>query len=99
MQMQELLAGCELGTKKELAKLLAGCHEELPLSSHYDYHLLAQSLAASPPPIETVLERLRSAGYAASRTHFSGTGVKTGAPLPVLLDAICPSGSTGKKPD
>jgi len=99
MQMQEQIAGCELGTKKELSKLLAVCHEELPLSSHYDYHLLAQSLAASPPPIEEVLERLRSAGYAASRTHFSGTGVKTGAPLPVLLDAIRPSGSTGKKTD
>ena len=78
----------ELGTQKDLEKLLLTCREELPLSSHYDYHLLARSLAVSPPPIDTVLEQLRSAGYAASRTHFSGTGVKTDAPLPVLLAAI-----------
>lgn len=88
VQMQGQLASCELGTQKDLEKLLLTCREELPLSSHYDYHLLARSLAVSPPPIDTVLEQLRSAGYAASRTHFSGTGVKTDAPLPVLLAAI-----------
>ena len=91
-QMQERLACSELGTKKDLAKLLGTCWEELPLSSHYDYHLLARSLAVSPPPIDTVLERLRSAGYAASRTHFSGTGVKTDAPLRVLLETIGTAG-------
>ncbi len=88
VQMQDQLACSTLGTHKDLAKLLVTCREELPLSSHYDYHLLARSRAVSPPPIDTVLERLRSAGYAASRTHFSGTGVKTDAPLPVLLDTI-----------
>jgi len=87
-RMQEQVAVSELGTKKELGKLLEICREELPRSSHYDYHLLAQSLAVSPPRIETVLSTLRSAGYAASRTHFSGTGIKTDAPLPVLLDTI-----------
>jgi tRNA (guanine26-N2/guanine27-N2)-dimethyltransferase len=98
-QMLEQLASCNLGTKKELEKLLTVCHEELPLSSHYDYHHLAQSLAASPPKIEIVLERLRLAGYAASRTHFSGTGLKTDAPLPVLLDAISTSGKLTKNSD
>ncbi|MGD0535446.1 MAG: tRNA (guanine(10)-N(2))-dimethyltransferase [Methanoregula sp.] len=97
-QMQERLAGCDLGTKKELAKLLTVCREELPLSSHYDYHHLARSLATSPLPIETVLERLRSAGYAASRTHFSGTGVKTDAPLPTLLAVIGTPDKKGKIP-
>ena len=98
-QMLEQLASCNLGTKKELEKLLAVCHEELPLSSHYDYHHLAQSLATSPPKIEIVLERLRLAGYAASRTHFSGTGLKTDAPLPALLDAIGTPGTLTKNPD
>ncbi|MFZ1897455.1 tRNA (guanine(10)-N(2))-dimethyltransferase [Methanoregula sp.] len=88
VQMQEQLAGSELGTQKDLEKLLLTCREELPLSSHYDYHLLSRSLAVSPPPVDMVIGRLRSAGYAASRTHFSGTGVKTDAPLPVLLAAI-----------
>jgi tRNA (guanine26-N2/guanine27-N2)-dimethyltransferase len=87
-QMQEQLADMTLGTKKELLKILTLCREELPTSSFYDYHMLAQSLATSPPAIDTVIGRLRAAGYAASRTHFSGTGLKTDAPLPELLAAI-----------
>jgi tRNA (guanine26-N2/guanine27-N2)-dimethyltransferase len=98
-QMLEQLPALDLGTKNALAKLLLTCREELPLSSHYDYHLLARSLAVSPPPIEIVLERLRSAGYAASRTHFSGTGVKTDAPLTVLLAAIRMADEPAKNPD
>ena len=86
--MQDQLPGLALGTHKDLLKLLCTCREELPLSSHYDYHLLARSLAVSPPPIDMVLARLQAAGYAAGRTHFSGTGVKTDAPLPVILAAI-----------
>ena len=97
VQMQGRLADSTLGTKKDLAKLLDTCREELPLSSHYDYHLLARSLAVSPPPIDTVLERLRSAGFAASRTHFSGTGVKTDAPLPVLLGIIRDPGKSQER--
>jgi tRNA (guanine26-N2/guanine27-N2)-dimethyltransferase len=88
IKMQDQLAGCTLGTHKDLAKLLCTCREELSVSSHYDYHLLARSLAVSPPPIDTVLERLHTTGYNASRTHFSGTGIKTDAPLPVIFAAI-----------
>jgi len=87
-QMQALLPSLELGTKKELAKILETCREELPTSTFYDYHMLAQKLSTSPPRIEDVLERLRSAGYAASRTHLSGTGLKTDAPLHVLNECI-----------
>jgi tRNA (guanine26-N2/guanine27-N2)-dimethyltransferase len=87
-QMQARLPSCGLGTQKELEKLLTTCREELPTSSHYDYHRVAQQLVVSPPKIETLLEALRSAGFDASRTHYSGTGVKTNAPLPVLYDAI-----------
>jgi tRNA (guanine26-N2/guanine27-N2)-dimethyltransferase len=86
--MQELLSGLTLGSHKDLSKLLCTCREELSLSSHYDYHKLARSLVVSPPPIDTVLSRLQAAGYAASRTHFSGTGIKTDAPLPVIFAAI-----------
>ena len=87
-QMQVRLPSGGLGTHKELAKLLALCREELSTSSHYDYHKVAQQLGVSPPKIEVLLDTLRSAGYAASRTHYSGTGVKTDAPLAMLYDAI-----------
>ena len=87
-QMIALLAGMDLGTKKELGKIITTCREELPVSGFYDYHHLAQILKGSPPDITVVLDRIRASGYAATRTHFCGTGIKTEAPLPVIFDAI-----------
>ena len=87
-KMQDLLPAGEFGTGADLAKLLSVCREELPTSSHYDYHRVAQNQGVSPPKIEAVIEQLKDAGFAASRTHYSGTGIKTDAPLPVLLCAI-----------
>jgi len=90
--MQEKLPGMELGTKKVLTKLIETCKEELPTSSYYDYHRLAKFYNCSPPDITVLLTRIRDAGYPATRTHFSGYGVKTEAPLEVLEEAINPSG-------
>jgi tRNA (guanine26-N2/guanine27-N2)-dimethyltransferase len=87
-RMQERLDAMELGTKKELDKLIALCTEELDTSSYYDYHVFAQWLKVSPPEIGVVLEQLHEAGYAASRVHYSGTGIKTEGPLISLIDAI-----------
>lgn len=78
----------ELGTKKELQSVLTLCREELPLSSFYDYHRIAKSLRVSPPDIMTVMERIRAGGYEASRTHFSGYGIKTEAPVREIRRAI-----------
>jgi tRNA (guanine26-N2/guanine27-N2)-dimethyltransferase len=87
-QLRELAGTQELGTKKDILKLLEVCEEELPTSSFYDYHMLAKVLQCSPPNIATVLDRIRASGYPATRTHFSGYGIKTEAPLAVILDAI-----------
>ena len=97
LQMQEQLDTMELGTKKDLKKLLDLCIEELPTSSFYDYHHIAKRLKVSPPDINTVLERIRAAGYAATRTHFSGYGIKTEAPLEIIKAAI--QTETKKKTD
>jgi tRNA (guanine26-N2/guanine27-N2)-dimethyltransferase len=82
------LGGMELGSGKQLLKLLELCRDELPASSHYDYHVLAKLLGRSPPDIMTVLERIRTDGYPATRTHFSGYGIKTEAPLLIICDAL-----------
>ena len=92
-RMRVHLDGMELGTKKDLAKLIETCTEELDTSSHYDYHAIAKWLKVSPPAIETVLERLHGKGYAATRTHYSGYGIKTDAPVDVISQAI--SGDIG----
>ena len=88
VRMKERLEGMELGTKKELVKLLEICKEELDTSSHYDYHVFAKWLKVSPPEITTVIERLTSQGFAATRTHYSGYGIKTDAPVDVISAVI-----------
>jgi len=88
VQMQEAVAGRELGTKKDLVRLLETCRSELPTSSFYDYHHIAKLLGCSPPHIELVLERIRACGYPATRTHFSGYGIRTEAPVEIIKDAI-----------
>lgn len=87
-QLREIADTMEFGTKKDIVKLLDVCQEELPISSFYDYHELAKLRVCSPPNIATVMERIRNQGYAVTRTHFSGYGIKTEAPLQVILDAI-----------
>jgi len=87
-QMLEKIADLGLGTQKDLVKLIDTCRSELPTSSHYDYHRLAKLQNCSPPDITSVLEGIRAQGYAASRTHFSGYGIKTEAPLSVICNAV-----------
>ena len=86
--MQDHIDNVTLGTTRELRQLLALCRNELTTSSFYDYHQLAKREGRSPPPIEVVLHRIRDSGYPATRTHYLGTGIKTTAPVPVLIDAI-----------
>jgi tRNA (guanine26-N2/guanine27-N2)-dimethyltransferase len=87
-RMQARLDDIELGTGKELEKLISICSDELDTGTHYDYHVFARWQKISPPEIDTVIARLRDAGYAATRTHYSGYGIKTDAPLGAVSEAI-----------
>jgi tRNA (guanine26-N2/guanine27-N2)-dimethyltransferase len=87
-QMLETVPGREIGSKKDLIRLLETCRSELPTSSFYDYHHIAKLLCCSPPHIDLVLERIHAAGYPATRTHFSGYGIKTEAPLEIIKNAV-----------
>jgi tRNA (guanine26-N2/guanine27-N2)-dimethyltransferase len=78
-----------LGSAPALLTLLQVCREELPVASFYDYHVLARRLRVSPPKIGEVIQAIVQAGFPATRTHFSGTGIKSTAPLPVIDHAIC----------
>jgi len=86
--MQRRIGEREMGTAKDLHAILPLCREELPTSSFYDYHRIAKAERVSPPDIGTVLERIRSEGYPATRTHFSGYGIKTEAPVTVINRAV-----------
>ncbi len=66
------------GFAKE-AMLLADLSKELPLPFYYDLHYLAKTAKTRIPKIEALIKRLRKKGFAASRTHFCPTAVKTDA--------------------
>lgn len=94
--MIDALPDRALNTSRELGGLLGLLRDELPVSSFYDYHVLAKRARISPGPIGTVIDAIRASGYRASRTHFAGTGIKTDAPARVVLEvmqAISASGS------
>lgn len=86
--MQSRTGMLQLGTQKEMTRLFSLCRDELPTSSFYDYHHIAKLLGCSPPQIDIVLERIRERGYPATRTHFSGYGIKTEAPLRIIKNAV-----------
>ncbi|MDD1674072.1 MAG: tRNA (guanine(10)-N(2))-dimethyltransferase [Methanomicrobiales archaeon] len=87
--MLHILPAYPLGAATPLHKLLLTCREELPVAGFYDYHVLAKRLRVSPPKIGDLVTALRMAGFPATRTHFSGTGIKTTAPLPLIDAALC----------
>ncbi|HDR72917.1 MAG TPA: tRNA (guanine(10)-N(2))-dimethyltransferase [Methanoculleus sp.] len=86
--MQEQLKKMELGKKAQLQRLMQTCESELDMASFYDYHRLAKRWRVSPPDIAALIARLQEKGFAASRTHHAGTGLKTDAPVGVLQEAL-----------
>jgi len=66
--------------------LLNQCAEEADgPPTFYDMHELARRAGASPPKIIGLIGKLRGLGYFASRTHFSGTGFRTNAPMDEIV--------------
>ncbi len=76
------------GTKKQASKTVELCLNELDVVTFFDYHKLLKELKCPPIPIETLMSGLRSIGYQASRTHFSGTSVKTDADVATLKGVL-----------
>jgi len=76
------------GTKKQASKTIELCLNELGVATFFDYHKLLKELKCPPIPIETLIRGLRSIGYQASRTHFSGTSVKTDADVATLKGVL-----------
>ena len=66
---------------------LARCAEEADgPPTFYDMHELARRAGASPPKIVGLIAKLRGRGYFASRTHFSGTGFRSNAPMNEIVE-------------
>ena len=66
--------------KKQEERLLKLLIEEADMPAfYYDLHHLAKVLKIEIPKIEFLIEKLKSKGFKASRTHFCPTAIKTDA--------------------
>jgi tRNA (guanine26-N2/guanine27-N2)-dimethyltransferase len=77
-----------LGTKEQARKLVELCRDELDIPMFYDQHIMCKKIGVSPTGIEGFLAVLRDRGFAASRTHFSGTSFKTDADICEIEDVL-----------
>jgi tRNA (guanine26-N2/guanine27-N2)-dimethyltransferase len=68
-------------------RLLETCASEVDVPFYYDHHIICESLGITPGKIDEMVENIRAQGWKASRTHFSGVGIKTDAPLRAVEDA------------
>jgi tRNA (guanine26-N2/guanine27-N2)-dimethyltransferase len=69
-------------------RLLKSCLEEIDIPLYYDHHDMCKRLGLAPSKIERVIADLRDRGWRASRTHFSGIGIKTDASVRDLEDIL-----------
>lgn len=87
-EMLEKLPEAELDNEIKIEKLLTTIRDELDTSTFYDYHVLSRMWKVSPKSIDDVIESLKEKGYAASRVHYCGTGLKTDAPLAAIKESL-----------
>ncbi|HWQ20307.1 MAG TPA: tRNA (guanine(10)-N(2))-dimethyltransferase, partial [Methanotrichaceae archaeon] len=71
----------EVGQNAPARKLLEACRGEVDVPMYYDHHRLCKKLGGTPGKVDSVVESLRELGFNASRTHFTGIGIKTDASL------------------
>lgn len=88
----ELLGWLErMGTtsSKVALEIVSRLIEEDEVTLPYiDLHRLVRGRGLSPPGTQEVVSKLRGRGYKASRTHFDGRGIKTDAPMSVVLECV-----------
>jgi tRNA (guanine26-N2/guanine27-N2)-dimethyltransferase len=63
------------------SKLLETCVFEAEAPFYYDHHSICAHLRITPSRIDRVIDLLREQGWKATRTHFSGIGIKTDATI------------------
>jgi tRNA (guanine26-N2/guanine27-N2)-dimethyltransferase len=80
----------KMGTKKKLRKSLSLMIEEslLDIPWSFDIPVLAKKCHTPVPPLTQVIKLLKEMGYHCSRTHYSGTCLKTNAMEPEMNSII-----------
>lgn len=70
------------------ARLAARSAEELEVVGYFEFHPLCREAGVEAPPLDGFLEALKGRGYQATRTVFSGTGIKTDADVSALTEVL-----------
>ncbi|MFH1200003.1 MAG: tRNA (guanine(10)-N(2))-dimethyltransferase [Candidatus Micrarchaeota archaeon] len=75
--------------REEISKLLglAAGEDSFP-PYFFDLHYTSGKLGVQAPSTESVLSALKKRGFAAVRTHYCPTGIKTDAPLGAVTKAV-----------
>lgn len=76
--------------REQIKRMLATMHGEVGMPPYYYnvHELCKRAKSTSVPTMDTVLDSLRSSGYAAVRTHFSPVSIKSDAPHKTILEAV-----------
>ncbi|WP_254272924.1 tRNA (guanine(26)-N(2))-dimethyltransferase [Haloarcula marina] len=77
----------DMGTAENARELLATLAAELDRPTHYDQHRLCKRWGRGAEAMDTFIEKLRDAGYDASRSHYGGTTFKTDADVVEIREA------------
>ncbi len=70
------------------ARFASRLAKEMEAVGYFEFHPLCREAGVEPPPLEEFLAELRERGHRASRTAFSGTGLKSDADAPALVEAL-----------
>lgn len=80
-EMLEEVQRAHVGDKEAMIRFITLLRDEVSIPYHWDSHEMASILRLPAAPLETILSKIRDAGHACSRTHFSPTSFKTDATL------------------
>ena len=77
-------------TLKRIKKYISANIEENSINVpwYFDLHWVAKQIKKSLPSTQLIVELLNNAGFEASFTHFSGTGIKTNAKFNELVEIL-----------
>ncbi|MFC5135594.1 MULTISPECIES: tRNA (guanine(26)-N(2))-dimethyltransferase [Haloferacaceae] len=83
----------DMGEATRARKLFGTVARELDTPTHYDQHRLYKEWGEPAIGMDDFVDRLRGAGYEASRAHYRGTAVKTTASIPEMREVVLEDGT------
>ncbi len=79
--MLDSLNSGTFGRKNDAKRTLLSIIEEGDDPFYYDVHEMSERLSVDTPPMDGIIRGLRERGFSVSRTHFSGSAIKTNAKI------------------